>query len=341
MEAAGGELERAAIEVAGVRRGYWVARAPRLPGPRPAAPLLIVLHGSGMDGRSMARFTGLARRGPAAGVTTVFPDGWEGLWHPFRAPDGEPRLDDARFLAELSEHLDGEGAARPVSLAGISNGARFAEHVTRHGLLPVTGLFLVAGAALEVSRQRAPVPAPRTTVIVMMGTGDRTTPYDGGPLTRRGVFGLVRKRRAIRHGELPGEDVVTATETVARDWAAGNGIRSGPAIEELPARPGDPPVTRMTWSAPGRHPVELYRIDGGGHGWPGGPQYLPPRVIGPIPRHLDATGILLDMAEREGGIAADRHVLDPGGSALRPPGGGPVSRCVAAPGGCRGLGTRT
>jgi len=338
MEAGSGELERGSIEVAGVRRGYWVARAPRLPGQRTGAPLLIVLHGSGMDGRGMARFTGLARRGPAAGVTTVFPDGWEGLWHPFRAPDGEPRLDDARFLAELSAHLEGAGAARswPVFLAGISNGARFAEHVARHGLLPVTGLFLVAAAANEVSRQRAPVPALRTTVVVMMGTGDRTTPYEGGPLIRHGMLGLIRKRRAVRHGELPGEDVVTAAETVARDWAAGNGIRSGPAIGKLPAQPGDPPVTRMSWSAPGCHPVELYRIDGGGHGWPGGPQYLPARIIGPIPRHLDATGILLDMAEREGGIAAGRHALDPGGSALHPAGGAAVSGCGADRGGCRG-----
>jgi len=54
-------------------------------------------------------------------------------------------------------------------------------------------------------------------------------------------------------------------------------------------------VTRLTWSAPGCLPVVLYRIEGGGHGWPGGPQFLPARAIGPIPRHLDATGILLEM----------------------------------------------
>ena len=74
--------------------------------------------------------------------------------------------------------------------------------------------------------------------------------------------------------------------------------------------PEDLPVTRKTWMRPGCHPVALYRIDGGGHGWPGGPQFMPARVIGPITKHLDATGLLLDMAERETAIALGHSVLD-------------------------------
>jgi len=53
--------------------------------------------------------------------------------------------------------------------------------------------------------------------------------------------------------------------------------------------------------------VVLYRIEGGGHGWPGGPQYLRAPVIGRIPRHLDATGILLEMVTR------DPELLSPAG----------------------------
>ncbi len=52
-------------------RTFWLA-----PGPAPAAPLLLAIHGLGMTGRDMAAFTGLDSRGPAAGFTTVFPDGW-------------------------------------------------------------------------------------------------------------------------------------------------------------------------------------------------------------------------------------------------------------------------
>lgn len=306
-------LESGSIDVAGVRRRYWLARAPQRQGQRGSAPLLIVLHGSGMNGRNMARWTGLAERGPAAGITTVFPDGWKGVWHVARPPYAEPELDDALFLAELSAHLEAEGAARswPVFLAGISNGAQFAEHVARHALLPVTGLFLVAGTALEYSRRLAPQPLLRASVIIMTGTADPVVPYAGGQLSRRGLTGLIRRRRAARHGELPGEDLVAGAEGVAADWAAGNGIEHDPLIEELPTAPGDLSVSRKTWAAAGCRSVVLYRVNGGGHGWPGGPQFLPARIIGPIARHLDATGILVDMARRESG-AGDRRTLGGG-----------------------------
>jgi polyhydroxybutyrate depolymerase len=101
---------------------------------------------------------------------------------------------------------------------------------------------------------------------------------------------------------------VVSLEMVARDWAAGNGIGGESAVSQLPVA-GDPPVTRLTWSAPGCPPVVLFRIEGGGQGWPGGPQFLPARVIGPIPRHLDATGMLLEMVTGscipESGVSGD------------------------------------
>jgi polyhydroxybutyrate depolymerase len=108
---------------------------------------------------------------------------------------------------------------------------------------------------------------------------------------------------------------VAGAEAVAADWAAGNSIKSGPVIEELPTPPDDLPVTRKTWSAPGCRPVVLYRVDGGGHGWPGGPRFLPAKMTGPVARSLDTTGILLDMAQKENAEAAGRHTLGMGDSA--------------------------
>jgi polyhydroxybutyrate depolymerase len=310
-------LEQREMDIAGVRRTYWLARARPQRGvapPAAIAPLLIVLHGSGMSGRAMATFTGLATRGPAAGMAVVFPDGWKGVWHVARPPTEEPALDDVQFLAVLCAHLEAIGVAQawPVFLAGISSGALFAEHVARNGLLPVTGLFLVAGTALEFSRRAMPTPALRTTVTCVMGTGDPNVPYQGGPLSRRGITGMILKRRMAKHGELPGEEVVAGAHETCADWALANGITGMPAIAELPAAAGDLTVVRRTWSAPGCRPVTLYTIDDGGHGWPGGPQFMPARVIGPISQRLDATGILLAMATRETAAATGYRRLERG-----------------------------
>jgi polyhydroxybutyrate depolymerase len=295
-------LERLALDVDGVRRTYWLARAPGLSEPvglsgaKGSAPLLIMLHGSGTSGRDVATtFTGLATRAPAAGVTAVFPDGWRGVWHVTGAPTDQPDLDDAAFLRALTAQLAGTSPPGPVFLAGISNGAGFAEHVARHGLLPLAGLFLVSGTIREASRQAAPVPAQPTAVTLMAGTADPMAPYQGGPLRARGVAGWILRRRAARHGDLPSQRRIVPVETVATDWAAGNGITGEPFAVRLRGEDGDPPTVRLTWFASGYPPVVLYRIEGGGHGWPGGPQYLPARVIGPVPRHLDASKILLNM----------------------------------------------
>ncbi len=303
----GGALERGTLDVAGVRRGYWLARGAGQPG-ADGPSLLMVLHGSGASGKDVATvLTHLAARGPAAGVTVVFPDGWEGFWHIARAPEAEPALDDAGFLVALARQLqpgDAGGPPRPVFLAGISNGGGFAEHVARHGLLPVAGLFLVVGTIREFSRQAEPVPRQRAAVTIMAGTGDPSVPYEGGPLSPKGMIGLMMRRQAARHGDRPAERRAAPAEAIARDWAAGNGITGEPAVAPLPEAAGDPPVTRLTWSAPGCLPVVLYRIEGGGHGWPGGPQFLPARVTGPIPGHLDATGILLDLVTARSGVSA-------------------------------------
>jgi polyhydroxybutyrate depolymerase len=256
---------------------------------------MVVLHGTGLTGLRMAEWTGLGDRGPEAGFATVFPDAVAEMWDDtgHGRADG---LDDARFVAAIIERLVAEGEARrgPVFLVGLSNGAFFAERLARHGLVAVGGLALVAGTAREASRRLVPRPAKAAAVICFEGTADRLVPYTGG--RARGPLGWTARRRARRllTDEI-GRDAVAA-ESLAADWAVADGCSLTPEVELLPAKPGDPKVHRLTWGAPGQLPVILYRIIGGGHGWPGGPQYMPAGLIGKVPRHLDATGIVLDFA---------------------------------------------
>jgi polyhydroxybutyrate depolymerase len=286
-------LEPGVLELAGARRTYLVA-APT----NPRAPLLVVLHGAGGTGAGMAGLTGLGGRAREAGVAAVFPDGVGRVWSDSRnAPRSARRqgVDDVGFLAALIDRLGGEGVVDPgrVVLAGISNGALFAEHAARHARLSVAGLVLVAGAAAVPSREAEPRPRQAADVVMFHGTADPLVPYLGGPI---GPLGRVAQRRARRGGDHEqGRGVAVAVETVAADWAVAAGAPPVPVTERSPARAGDVPVTTMTWQGPS-HTVTLHRIEGGGHTWPGGPQYLPARIVGRVAHGLDASAATIAVA---------------------------------------------
>jgi poly(3-hydroxybutyrate) depolymerase len=112
-------LERHSIPVYGVERSYWMVPAPQHP-----APLLLVLHGLGLNGPHMAAWTGLAARGTEAGFATMFPDTWNEMWDDvgLGRSDG---IDDAAFIAVLVDRLVSDGVAKPVS-----GGASSSTHTT-------------------------------------------------------------------------------------------------------------------------------------------------------------------------------------------------------------------
>jgi len=285
------DLPLQAIEVAGVTRTFVA-----VPGP-PDAPLLIVLHGAGGTGLGMAALCGLHERGPAAGCAVVFPDGVAHVWNDNRV--NAPRLarrrgvDDVAFLEALVEHARHTGLAdgRRVFAVGISNGGLLAEHVARHGLLELTGIVLVAAGATAGSRAACPVPKQASAFLAFHGTADPLVPYHGGPIGWRG------RRAGRRPGPVTGRGAVAPIEDVASDWSPATGPGRLPSVDRLAQHPGDFPVDRLSWpgasaTAPG---PTLYRVIGGGHTWPGGAQYLPARLVGPVARQLDATGITLDF----------------------------------------------
>jgi polyhydroxybutyrate depolymerase len=294
--------DRHTLDVRGIPRTYWVAPDPLSPeseatpeiGPR---PLLVGLHGLGSSGSRMSRWSALGTHGPRAGFLCVFPDALDTIWddHGCGRRDG---ADDVAFVSAMIDHLINTGVADPdrLVMTGVSTGATFLERLVRTGATKVNGMALVTGTARVASTSVTPISAVPTPVMLMAGTADPMTPYEGG--APRGAMG----RNALRHvGRIlvdpSGHDSVPP-EALAAEWAAINGCVAVPDRDEVRRGPGTVPVERMTWApatAAGCS-VVLYRIDGGGHGWPGGKQYLPARLIGRIPQHLDATEMVLSFA---------------------------------------------
>jgi len=138
----------------------------------------------------------------------------------------------------------------------------------------------VAGtAAVRVatnSRPACPVP-----ILQVHGTGDDFAPYGCG--RRHGL----RARLVLRHAAGPS----IAVDDWARLLVAANEAHEGPRIETLP-----PDTTVRRWrGTSSASDVVFYRVDGGGHTWPGNRQPLPRPLFGRTSRAFDATKVIWDF----------------------------------------------
>ena len=184
------------------------------------------------------------------------------------------------MIAELSARYGVD--PNRVFGTGISNGGIFTHKLACDAPGLLRAIAPVAGNMSE-SLRAVCNPASGTPVMMFSGTDDPLMPYAGG---RPEVDGMLRAM-----GRTNGEDQMVSSPDTAAFWAARNGC--GAASEAaLPDAVSDgTTVTQLTYSCPSNQ-VTLYRINGGGHTWPGSAADAP-RFIGAVSRDIDATQTMI------------------------------------------------
>jgi len=127
-------------------------------------------------------------------------------------------------------------------------------------------------------------PAEPVSVMIIQGTDDPLIAFEGGYVK---VFGFAGNR---------GKNI--DTREMVLKWVEHNGCNPTPATTELPDRdPDDETSVVKSVYGQGRNGTEVifYTIQGGGHTWPGGSQYLPERLIGKVSNELDATSTIWEF----------------------------------------------
>ncbi len=246
--------------------------------------LVVVLHGGGGDGAHIQRITHFDTIAAREGFCVAYPDAVGNVWnsggHAKAERDVPHDADDTGFLALLIESLVAEHALDParVFLAGASNGAMMCHRMACESSALVAGVGMVMGAipagVYDTFAPTRPVPA-----LFINGTEDPIVPWEGG---------TVRVGRQMRG------QVVSVAETVAF-WVRHNGASEQAEREWLPKQDndGDTRVWREVHHATGSGAnVVLYGVEGGGHTWPGGEQYLAEWIIGKTNRDFDASETL-------------------------------------------------
>jgi polyhydroxybutyrate depolymerase len=241
-------------------------------------PLVLALHGHGGDGQGMQRLTHLNSLADRHGFIVVYPDGYQKSWADGRGATeaDQAGVDDVGFLSALIDTLAGRFKVdrSRVYVTGISNGGFMSERLACDLANKVAAVAAVAatmptGLAARCAPQR-PVP-----FLLMQGTSDPLVPAQGGDV--RGERGTV----------------LSASAT-AQKWVSIDGCSAPPVTGNEPDVAND--GTRVSYETYSgcrdASAVALYLVEGGGHTWPGGLQYLPAALIGKTSRDIDAGEVI-------------------------------------------------
>ena len=206
----------------------------------------------------------MAAQADRDGFLAVFPEALDGTWNDGRAA-ARDTADDIAFLRAVVDWLvENEGADRArVYATGISNGGAMAHNLACNAPDLVAGIAPVA-ANFSDTLYAACKPVAAIPVVMFSGTEDPLMLYDGG----RPNLNLPGRGRGGSGGGAGGENLVPA-ETTIRFWADTAGCGSATATDLPDSAEDGTTVTRLDYAC-GTVPVSFFRIEGGGHTWPGG-----------------------------------------------------------------------
>jgi polyhydroxybutyrate depolymerase len=275
--AAGAKLQKHTVAVGERDRSYLLYVPSIVSRSDEKRPLVLVFHGGGGSARGIAGEVGRSLHTIAdrEGFIVAYPDAVNETWD-FGAGEVsealDVRIDDRGFFETLMDELVD---TQPIDKARI-----FATGISRGG----QASYFVACEFPDRIRAIAPVAMPMPAfmadkcnardigIAVLNGTDDPLVPYYGGQIR---VF---RKERGL----------VMSTDDTIDFWRQRNDCAATPSDSAVIDAVNDRTrVLRTTWEQCRQAPVILYRIEGGGHTWPSGRQYLPRRSIGRVSREID------------------------------------------------------
>jgi polyhydroxybutyrate depolymerase len=284
-----GKLTQGTLEVGGLKRTY-LTYVPQ--GSMKAAPLVVVMHGSGEDSARIRIETGYGfeRLADEHGFAVVYPDGYEGYWNACNIVGdysaNKLNVDDVGFLTGMVDKL--------VTEIGVDPGRVFATGVSRGGHMAFRLALEAPSRFRAVAAVAANVPAPEnfkckpagqgtSSVMIMNGTKDPLNPFDGGDVS---LFGSFISRGKVRSSRGSGQyfadlDNISGTPVTSETEVA-DGVR----------------VERVLWRNGSHVEIELVAIHGGGHAMPQ-PYWRYPRLLGPTPKEPNGPAVIWAFFERQ------------------------------------------
>jgi len=261
------------IQVGSVKREYAL-HVPAGLSDDHRVPLLLAFHGGGGHAWRMPKFTGFDQIADQKRFVVVYPEAVNKSWDDTR---GLSKADDVGFISALIDHLAKElpiDTSR-VYATGISNGGFFSNRLACDLSDKIAAIASVA-ATMPTTLPPDCRPVRAISVLYMNGTSDPLVPIGGGAIGAN--LGLHR-------------DECISLEDAVRFWTKLDHTVGAPQTKDLPDRTDDGTHVKRAVYGGGLSDTEIvvYRIEGGGHAWPGGSQYLPTMIVGKASQQIDGS----------------------------------------------------
>ena len=255
-------------------------------------PLVLVLHGGGGTAEGMEEqltLGGFNNLSDKEGFIVVYPDGIEKHWNDGRKNvtyrTHQEKIDDVGFISILIDNITEELNINPgrVYVTGMSNGAMMSYRLACEISEKIAAIAPVTGAIPEDIVPQCS-PSKPVSVLAISGTDDPLVPWDGGDI-----------KSPFFHKPL---GKVLSVHDSVNYWVIHNNCSPISNITWLPdLDPGDDTRVRREIYGEGDEgtKVILYAIEGGGHTWPDGLQYLSESRIGKTCHDINANEVIWEF----------------------------------------------
>ncbi len=229
----------------GQQRTYYLHTPTHLTEPM---PLVVALHGSGMQGKEMAEKTALSQLADRQGFVVVYPDGLKQKWN----VSGQAPEDNVAFVHALINHVQQIRSIDPqrIYVVGLSNGGILAQKLACEAPDQIAAIATVAASLPLQFSSHCQTQKP-VSLLMINGTADSVVPWQGG------ASPTVKVGRNLSIPPIP---------IVVNFWQQHNACPTAPKVEQ----PSD--LVEITDYQPCQAASEVMfvALKGAGHVWTGG-----------------------------------------------------------------------
>lgn len=248
-------------------------------------PVLFNIHGGGGTAKgniklTFGRFNELSKRD---GFIVVYPEAVDKNWNDGRKSDDvkswRENIDDVGFITAIVDELKKSYNVDNdrIFTSGMSNGGFMSSRLACDKADIFRGSAILT-ASLSADYLPLCNPEKPMAIMVMNGTKDKLVPYDGGEVK---VFKKTRGK-------------IISTDALIDFWKKQNDCTTKKSTVKLEDTVDDGTTVFVEEysNCNDRGSLILYKINEGGHTWPGGKQYLGEWLIGKTNRDIVACDVI-------------------------------------------------